>query len=258
MSTAHTSKDFCPSGHALQAYTTAGGHCRRCFALVPRGQTVWDCSQCKWWLCGVCAGREVAGQGASSGHDAPQQFEAGHCPQGHVLVPYATAGGYCANCKCGVHRGGLVMDCADCKWWICMPCNGEAVEFGNHSSKNRRESHITRWMYKSPNNCPMGIRSEPTRDSSASTGALIKSGTVFAVCEELTQDSLHYLRLADGRGWVFARVGRVELCVRLKDLTDGYANDEWWDATLKDTEVSLADDAEHPASTALAPERLVV
>lgn len=80
-------------------------------------------------------------------------------------------------------------------------------------------SSAPQWMFKPPplkSNWAIRIRSSPDR-SSAKTEYSLRPFAVFSVSEEVqSSDGTLYLKLSDGRGWVFDRVPEVgTMCVRL-------------------------------------------
>merc|ERR1712070_145443 len=119
----------CPSGHELEPYITGGGNCRQCTKKIPRGQSVLDCAQCKWWVCAKCAGRSKDPTLVDGGDDyvlPPDPGYGDRCPRNHELMAYATTGGSCQRCNAFVKRRSLVYDCSYCRWWIYQLC----VELG--------------------------------------------------------------------------------------------------------------------------------
>eukprot|EP00401_Gymnodinium_catenatum_P025929 CAMPEP_0117467904 /NCGR_PEP_ID=MMETSP0784-20121206/5900_1 /TAXON_ID=39447 /ORGANISM="" /LENGTH=824 /DNA_ID=CAMNT_0005261895 /DNA_START=16 /DNA_END=2488 /DNA_ORIENTATION=+ len=74
------------------------------------------------------------------------------------------------------------------------------------------------WVYQPANGMPMDIRSEP-RIAGRRTRSKIFPDEKFRVCETLTgEDAVMYLKLADGRGWVFSmKPGVGNMCWRLAD-----------------------------------------
>jgi len=71
------------------------------------------------------------------------------------------------------------------------------------------------WRYDAGDKQPLVIRSEPDVDGKRTTEVL-NPGTVFSVSEEkVGEDGVLYLKLADGRGWVFDRKPGVgSMCER--------------------------------------------
>lgn len=71
------------------------------------------------------------------------------------------------------------------------------------------------WRYDPVNNLPLGIRPEPTITSGFNEHEL-KKGEIFDVSQMLRGiDGVLYLKLADGRGWVFEyKPGVGVMCVR--------------------------------------------
>eukprot|EP00419_Tripos_fusus_P025232 CAMPEP_0172724224 /NCGR_PEP_ID=MMETSP1074-20121228/85469_1 /TAXON_ID=2916 /ORGANISM="Ceratium fusus, Strain PA161109" /LENGTH=128 /DNA_ID=CAMNT_0013550633 /DNA_START=71 /DNA_END=454 /DNA_ORIENTATION=- len=44
------------------------------------------------------------------------------CPAGHVLCVTKAATGTCDGCQQHVAKGAMVMDCAQCNWYLCSTC----------------------------------------------------------------------------------------------------------------------------------------
>eukprot|EP00929_Paragymnodinium_shiwhaense_P001397 TRINITY_DN10162_c0_g1_i1.p1 TRINITY_DN10162_c0_g1~~TRINITY_DN10162_c0_g1_i1.p1 ORF type:complete len:1127 (-),score=274.09 TRINITY_DN10162_c0_g1_i1:93-3473(-) len=65
-------------------------------------------------------------------------------------------------------------------------------------------SEAERWIYKPANGLAIAIRTQPEIGAKPSSWQL-RPGTVFQVSETLRRDEVLYLKLADGRGWLFDR-----------------------------------------------------
>lgn len=74
---------------------------------------------------------------------------------------------------------------------------------------------LVRWRYEPFNGLGMGIRKLPSIDAEKAEGLVLNSGDCFDVDEEVHGDGITFLRLADGRGWVFDILpGKGVMCVR--------------------------------------------
>jgi hypothetical protein len=73
-----------------------------------------------------------------------------------------------------------------------------------------------KWLYNPEVKAPLDIRASPDIDG-ARTSTYLEEGEVFEVSEEQTSDSgTLYLKLADGRGWVFdKKPGVGQMCSQL-------------------------------------------
>lgn len=69
-------------------------------------------------------------------------------------------------------------------------------------------AELTTWVYKPENGKPFIIRDSPSIDRPSDRNAtLLPPGQVLRICEEMPgQQGIVFLRLADGRGWVFDRL----------------------------------------------------
>mmetsp|Transcript_99737 Transcript_99737/g.250038 ORF Transcript_99737/g.250038 Transcript_99737/m.250038 type:complete len:677 (-) Transcript_99737:100-2130(-) len=74
----------------------------------------------------------------------------------------------------------------------------------------------TLWRYSPENGCAIGIRTAPQVDAELADDEFLEVGDVFYVMEELEgADGVVFLRLADGRGWVFnQKPGVGTMCTR--------------------------------------------
>merc|ERR1719310_2686997 len=86
------------------------------------------------------------------------------------------------------------------------------------SASSTTPSTSERWMYKPANGLPIGIRSEPSVDATPSSHKL-PPNTIFEVTETVAgKDDVLFLKLADGRGWLFDKRPCVgEMCVKATD-----------------------------------------
>lgn len=73
---------------------------------------------------------------------------------------------------------------------------------------------LSQWRYTPYAQRSIGIRSEPTTTASKKTGEDVQPGDVILIDEERIADEATFLRLADGRGWLFDRLPAGVMCVR--------------------------------------------
>lgn len=85
------------------------------------------------------------------------------------------------------------------------------------------EEECSTWRYVPEDGCHIDIRSMPAITASRSTDRLV-AGEVFRVSETFeASDGVTYLKLADGRGWVFdSKAGIGTLCVRCQSDSDSW------------------------------------
>lgn len=74
-------------------------------------------------------------------------------------------------------------------------------------------SVCTKWKHAPFDDSDFDIRSDATRDNASKTGIFLKPNTTFLVIEERERFGVTFLRLADGRGWVFDHALDGRLCV---------------------------------------------
>lgn len=73
------------------------------------------------------------------------------------------------------------------------------------------------WHYAPANGAALGVRASPGIDAEMVPGAVVEPGDLLWIAEEVPgADGVLYLRLADGRGWVFDRKPEVgAMCTRI-------------------------------------------
>jgi len=84
-------------------------------------------------------------------------------------------------------------------------------------------SATTTWKFSPPQGFPLAIRKEPKIDSEM-TVHVLNPWEIFQVSQELPDKQTHitFLKLADGRGWVFdAKPGAGRLCTRVDQAQQG-------------------------------------
>jgi len=97
-----------------------------------------------------------------------------------------------------------------------------------------RSSAEAMWRHVPRDQCDMGIRASP-RINGKKTGKSLAPGVEFLVAEELRgDDGILYLKLADGRGWVFEGRPGVSLCEKVDNSLEAFFMD--WYETTKRTE----------------------
>mmetsp|Transcript_58654 Transcript_58654/g.132177 ORF Transcript_58654/g.132177 Transcript_58654/m.132177 type:complete len:320 (+) Transcript_58654:82-1041(+) len=64
----------------------------------------------------------VAAPRASSIEATTQNRKESHCPGGHLLQFALAFAGHCDGCGQAVKKGGVVMDCRPCNWYLCTAC----------------------------------------------------------------------------------------------------------------------------------------
>lgn len=96
-----------------------------------------------------------------------------------------------------------------------QPVVGMQVQQCNTGGQVAQTSAQTAWLYSPEVNALLDIRSTPEVNGPR-THVVMQPGEVFMVSEELEgKDGVLYLKLADGRGWVFdKKPGAGMMCVR--------------------------------------------
>jgi len=94
------------------------------------------------------------------------------------------------------------------------PAIARAASFAVAAPRQGGSQAISHWMYSPEVMAPIATRSVPELDGQRLVHRL-QPGEVFAVSEERESDGIVFLRLADGRGWLFDRKPGVgAMCVR--------------------------------------------
>lgn len=132
---------------------------------------------------------------------------AGYIPGGGDIIPpeFITLEEAKAKCEClpgcqgitfaGVPREGPIKMFFKNRWAI-----------GGEGWTSIRYTPVVLWQYAPPIDIPISIRVEPLT-SAQKTEDAFSPGDVFGVSESFRgDDGITYLRLADGRGWVFNRL----------------------------------------------------
>mmetsp|Transcript_85929 Transcript_85929/g.191233 ORF Transcript_85929/g.191233 Transcript_85929/m.191233 type:complete len:1391 (-) Transcript_85929:98-4270(-) len=124
-------------------------------------------------------------------------------------------------------------------WWNCVGAiarHGDAIPAFQERLAQTTELYVLRraltsWCYKPFNGLEMDVREGPDVDGPRADYALLP-GDPFRVSEELPgPDGITFLRLADGRGWVFdKKPSGGTLCVRLDERHGGGSAERAWPA----------------------------
>merc|ERR1712224_930850 len=75
--------------------------------------------------------------------------------------------------------------------------------------------HNEHWQYLPVNNLPLDIRCEPDIRGPR-TGIDLQPKEIFAVSQKVPSGDVTYLKMADGRGWVFDRTEKGVMCKLLR------------------------------------------
>lgn len=91
----------------------------------------------------------------------------------------------------------------------------------SEASSGAKARRTAGWIYDPPDGCTMAIRKAPRVDAEEA-GYYLEAGDEFQVLQELpgrhAKTSVTFLKLADGRGWVFdVKPGVGQMCVRSSD-----------------------------------------
>jgi hypothetical protein len=117
-----------------------------------------------------------------------------------VEQPVAVRGGYQLEELDGGEGNCLFLDLADGRGWVLDR------EPGHEMCYKLFEQVDELWLYDPPNNdLPIAIRDSPFVEGDR-TGEMLQPGEKFEVCEmQASEDSgsILFLKLKDGRGWVF-------------------------------------------------------
>eukprot|EP00929_Paragymnodinium_shiwhaense_P065029 TRINITY_DN32645_c0_g1_i1.p1 TRINITY_DN32645_c0_g1~~TRINITY_DN32645_c0_g1_i1.p1 ORF type:complete len:309 (+),score=36.00 TRINITY_DN32645_c0_g1_i1:95-1021(+) len=79
-----------------------------------------------------------------------------------------------------------------------------------------------RWRCTPCNGLPIGIRAKPFIDGPR-VGSDVEPNEIFKVSEEICQDGVIYLKLADGRGWLFNQKPGIGIMCSREDQAAGSA-----------------------------------
>ncbi|CAE8624260.1 unnamed protein product [Polarella glacialis] len=103
-------------------------------------------------------------------------------------------------------------------WWQQGLNSGGGGSSSSRAPAVAAKSEISKWRYAPHDGCHMDVRAAPMIGGMRSSSILI-AGEIFDVCQSLVgADGVLYLKLSDGRGWVFdKKPGVGALCVRCED-----------------------------------------
>ena len=92
----------------------------------------------------------------------------------------------------------------------------------NSTAQRPAAEESNSWRYYASDGKPIGIRKAPDINADR-TGVLMESGEVFQVSEEVKgKGDITFLKLADGRGWLFdSKPDTGVLCRRLQLQSSG-------------------------------------